>query len=182
MPEVAEYTPDPLGSALGADLLAFGRVGYLAELVEVLLPEEDPHPFVFDQTQAAFRLLAAHKGDGALLRAFELRLLHAVGLLADLAHPGVEESEIAGYAPDEGHFVTEIGPAHVPFDENALKAARALLVAPLDQLPGFDRGTLTTVGRVFAAALRRTVGRRLRSVDFLRGLRSSQGNFSNGGA
>jgi len=59
---------------------------YLNELLMRLLAREDPHPEVFDLYAATVRLLA--QGEAAVLqwalRAFELLLLRALGLLPDL--------------------------------------------------------------------------------------------------
>ena len=60
---------------------------YLNELLMKLLARQDPHPTLFDTYVQALALLATGRqsSEPATLRAFELALLRAVGLLPELA-------------------------------------------------------------------------------------------------
>lgn len=62
---------------------------YLNELLMRLLARDDPHPRLFDHYALAVQLLAERaEAQHLVLRAFELLLLQAVGLLPDLAREG----------------------------------------------------------------------------------------------
>lgn len=69
---------------------------YLNELLMRLLPRHDPHASLFDVYGLTLRLLA--NGDDAgvqsALRAFELKLLEAVGLLPDLSLSTLTREEV----------------------------------------------------------------------------------------
>lgn len=63
--------------------------GYLNELLMRLLARDDPHASLFDHFTLAVQLLAERSDvQQLILRAFELLLLHDIGLLPDLAHEG----------------------------------------------------------------------------------------------
>jgi DNA repair protein RecO (recombination protein O) len=62
---------------------------YLNELLMRMLARDDAHPILFDRYALAVQLLA-ERGDAQALvvRAFELLLLHEIGLLPDLSREG----------------------------------------------------------------------------------------------
>ncbi len=161
----AELTLDPAG--LGADVLAFGRASYLAELLEKLLPEAEPAADVFADVATALEVLSHGRGDAALLRAFELRLLLATGYLPDLAP---HEEPVVGYDPGRGELLAHEAPGAVPFNDAAREAALALLSAPLTALPDVELERLRTVSRLFATHLRRMDVGPLKSIAFLKAL------------
>jgi hypothetical protein len=104
-----------------------------------------------------------------------MRLLLEVGLLPDLEPVEPHPSEIVAYDPQQGVFCRHQGPGQIPFNEEALAAARALLHPSQAVRPPLEGEALMQVGRLFAVTLRRTVGRRLKSVDFLRNLKATGG-------
>ena len=57
----------------------FAYGSYLLELVDRLTHEADPIPEIYDRLDSALTQLEAHAATAALLRGFELRLLHALG-------------------------------------------------------------------------------------------------------
>lgn len=74
---------------------------YLNELLLRLLAREDPHPPLFDHYEVAVRLLAEGQvARPGILRAFELRLLQACGVLPAL---NVEGSALTALAPERDH-------------------------------------------------------------------------------
>jgi DNA repair protein RecO (recombination protein O) len=93
----------PVGEALLAGF-------YLNELLLRLLAREDPHPHLFDHyAEAVRRLASGHDADAqraGVLRAFELLLLHASGLLPDLSVEG------ASLAPLQAHAAYHLWPEH----------------------------------------------------------------------
>ena len=58
---------------------------YLNELLLKLLAQQDPHPVLFDAYADALAALALGSAEPLVLRAFELMLLRALGVLPDLA-------------------------------------------------------------------------------------------------
>lgn len=83
----------PTGEALIAG-------NYLNELLMRLLARDDPHPGLFDHYALAVQLLAEQAdAQPLILRAFELLLLRAVGLLPGLAHEGSTLSSLEATAP-----------------------------------------------------------------------------------
>lgn len=110
---------------------------YLNELLMRLLARDDPHPGLFDHYALAVQLLA-EKADAQqpILRAFELLLLQAIGLLPDLACEG---STLAPLADDRAYVLSPesgLRPAHGD-DAHALPGAqwRALQEALHDHDP-----------------------------------------------
>ena len=58
---------------------------YLNELLLKLLARQDPHPGLFDAYADTLAALASEVDEATALRAFELMLLHELGVLPDLA-------------------------------------------------------------------------------------------------
>ena len=80
-------TADWVGGAPLLQAAAMFAGFYLNELLMKLLARQDPHPALFDTYTEALALLAtgSESTEPATLRAFELALLRAVGLLPELA-------------------------------------------------------------------------------------------------
>lgn len=79
---------------LREDLTRMALASYAAELVDLALPEGDPHPPVFALVLTAFQLFASEPDGAALeatLRKFELRLLTMLGY-----RPQLEECAACG--------------------------------------------------------------------------------------
>jgi DNA repair protein RecO (recombination protein O) len=93
---------------------------YLNELLLKLLPREDPHPDLFAEYEAALGDLAAGRGQAAVLRRFEVRLLAAMGY----ALPLVREA-------DTGAPVDPAARYHYAFDHGPRRA----LSVPGPRLP-----------------------------------------------
>tara|TARA_B100000683_G_scaffold269489_1_gene306590 strand:- start:451 stop:1167 length:717 start_codon:yes stop_codon:yes gene_type:complete len=71
--------------SLAKDPIQWGRAAYLLEISEMMLPHAHPETEVYHLLSEALMVLAAGKGDGCLLRAYELRFLAAQGLLAPVS-------------------------------------------------------------------------------------------------
>ena len=85
MPKVEHLEVTDGFLALGADPVQWGRAAYLLEITEGMLAAGCPEPELYRDLGEALSVLAGQGGGGALLRAFELRLLRTQGLLAPLA-------------------------------------------------------------------------------------------------
>jgi DNA repair protein RecO (recombination protein O) len=99
---------------------------YLNELLMKLLARQDPHPLLFDAYAATLPTLA-RGGDAeeAGLRAFELRLLGALGVLPDLSQ--VTQTAQA-LQPDRGHALRpEQGVTALPAGDHSGLAAGDLI-------------------------------------------------------
>ena len=77
--------------ALGNDPVQWGRAAYLLEVTGMMLPQAHPETEVYQLLAESLMVLASGKGEGFLLRAFELRFLASQGLLAPVSR----------WAPDE---------------------------------------------------------------------------------
>ena len=95
---VADFT------AVAADVAKMAHAGYLTELVRDLSPERASDPVVFDLYAEALALLAGRPARAALLRAFELKLLGALGLQPSLSRcAGCGAAEVGGaFDPGRG--------------------------------------------------------------------------------
>ena len=110
---------------------------YLNELLLRLLARDDPHPPLFDVYAAAVRMLAADDVQllQPALRAFELLLLRAVGLLPSL---DAQTATLTPLAPAARYaLVPEAGLRQADDTEPALRAAewQALQAALDDRAP-----------------------------------------------
>jgi DNA repair protein RecO (recombination protein O) len=113
----------PVGDALFA--------GYYAnELLLALLAREDPHPALFDAYALTLPALAG--AEPAALRAFELRLLHGIGLLPALDVETATQAALAdgrGYALDAEHGVVAARGDAPALPAALLRALHAALAA-----------------------------------------------------
>lgn len=85
---------------------------YLNELIQRLLPREDPHESLYLQYGEALRAMAAGGATGPILRSFEKALLREIGYALVLEHEGLSGRSIDAektytYDPDRGPI--EIG-------------------------------------------------------------------------
>jgi DNA repair protein RecO (recombination protein O) len=83
--------------AIAADMGAFAHASYGTELVRELLPPEAPDPTVFDLAVELFETLAERGAIPFVLRAFEIRLLEAIGL-----RPVLDVCAACGRDPEKG--------------------------------------------------------------------------------
>lgn len=102
----------PVGDALLAG-------SYLNELLLRLLARADPYPALFDHYTQAVAALAQGVAQAPVLRAFELLLLHAAGLLPRLNEEGASLSPLQGAAgyellPEAGLRQVHVAQTHAP--------------------------------------------------------------------
>ncbi|GIW40557.1 MAG: hypothetical protein KatS3mg076_1134 [Candidatus Binatia bacterium] len=117
----------------------FPYASYVAELTDRMTPERDPLPHVYELLDTTLRTLETSPATPSFLRAFELRLLRALGLAPD---------------PDScGHCHRPLAPE----EEAALRVDSFLLVCP-----GCSRGNAGE--RRLGSASRAAVGRLLQGA------------------
>lgn len=164
----SDLAPESFLWASSLKLFAYGN--YLAELIEKLLPEEEPAPLVFSCLQETLEACARHGAQGSILRAFELKLLESLGYL-----PQIPEAESPlFYDPIACHFSVEEQPQGFIFSPAALKLAHALLLAPIGEVLSEEEEDLTSIARIFFSRLRLMNVLPLKSLAFFKQLSSEQ--------
>lgn len=133
---------------LSNNLRMWGFAAYIAELIELFLPIEEPAEAVFKWADNLFTIFAQGLGTASQLRAFELKLLNHCGYLPDLT--------------SAVHKVAS--------DESVRQAALCLLNCSLNESPEYDELLLRQVAAIFFNHLRSFHKGPLRSVDFLKSL------------
>jgi len=84
---------------------------YINEILQRLLPKNDPHPTLFDYYQELLPNLVALQDFEPLLRQFELRLLSELGYALDLScdaadYNAIQPSKRYRYVPETGFYGT----------------------------------------------------------------------------
>ncbi len=156
---------------------------YAAELVSVLLEEQDAHRDLYLSFEKSLRDLASEKNEETFL-AFQLDLLHQTGNLADpgtcvACGCGIFESRSAAYfSPAQGGAVCDTCqatvPGRIPFDPRLLRLAQQLLKLPRNngatlRLPRLTRHQTDPLNRLFAEQIRLIVGRKMRMPEYVLG-------------
>jgi DNA repair protein RecO (recombination protein O) len=163
---------EDLASRIAEDVIKLGHGSYLLELTRELWPTAQPEPAAFDLLLAALRALAGGPAAPALLRAYELQLLGAVGLA-----PALDRCVVCGRPPS--------GPARVNVarggvlcqgcgDGLPLADATHALLRELQRVPLGSAAALPASVEAAREArnltllvLRHVLGKELRSVEFL---------------
>jgi DNA repair protein RecO (recombination protein O) len=163
---------EDLGSHIAEDVVKLGHGSYLLELTRELWPAAQPEPTAFDLLLAALRSLAGRPPAPALLRAYELQLLGAVGLA-----PSLDRCVVCGLPPS--------GPVRINVarggvlcagcgDGLPLAPATHQLLQQLQRAPLHAAAALPAsveaareARNVTLLVLRHVLGKDLRSVEFL---------------
>lgn len=82
--------------AIHTDLSKYGTASYFAEMVDALSGEYEKNEAVFDLTLESLRLLEARAVPPIAIRAFELKLVAALGYQPELSKCVVGEEQIGG--------------------------------------------------------------------------------------
>lgn len=165
----ADLAPESFLWASSLKLFAYGN--YLAELIEKLLPEEEPAPVVFALLQGTLQACAAKGARGSILRAFELKLLEILGYLPQIPQ-GVDASFF--YDPISCHFSLTSQPQSFLFSSGELELINALLFAPIGEVCNEDEAALLNIARIFFSRLRLMNLLPLKSAAFFKQLSSEQ--------
>lgn len=178
-----------LATAITADVVKVAHGSYMVEAARDLWPQAQHEPRVFQLLVAALRSLASGEPHPALLRAFELQLLQAVGLIPALEHcvscGGVASDDRLGFSVTQGGVICgSCGPCgwplsaatqralialgkvdfadarNVPVDADSRREARDLMLMVMRHHLGKDLRSLAFIGQLGAG-----IGRRDSDVD-----------------
>lgn len=179
--EAAESVRD--WTQLSSDVVAVGHASYGAELVDGLLPAEQPEAEVLDLIVALWDALAAGGPSPGALRAFELALLELIGnrpAIDRCAACGGELGPGAVFDPRRGGAICRscaalsrsVGVRPYEPETRAYLQAVAELGSPLaaralDADPRFSPHDRTTARDALVAMITGLVGRPLRSLEYL---------------
>lgn len=164
----SDLAPESFLWASSLKLFAYGN--YLAELIEKLLPEEEPAPAIFALLQETLHACTVHGAKASILRAFELKLLESLGYLPELDR-GQENSY---YDPIACHFSGDIKPQSFLFPPATSELAHALLHAPIGEVLSEEEEALTSIARIFFSRLRLMNLLPLKSAAFFKQLSSER--------
>ena len=151
---------------------------YVAELLQELTHDSDPHPQLFDITVDLLRMLEAGVDFRLVLRRFELSILRETGHMPHLngcvsCAAGLSDSRPVLFSPVAGGVVCSAcvrsAGATVRLSAGSVKVLAVLGNAASDQWQRLQlRGALEgEVGAVTRAAVLHLVGRNLRTAQFL---------------
>lgn len=167
-------------SALRASETAIATAGYLAELIDALMPEDQAHESVYELTYAALRLLSEDHDPRLVTHIFEMGLLRQLGYRPELVTCVMCGAEILpvpnGFALDGGVICPNclrVRPDAVTLSVNALKLLRAIDRGDIERL--FTLRVPNTiwreVGDVLNAYITRVTGRESPARRVLESLR-----------
>lgn len=183
-------------AAIAGDVAAMAHGSYGTELVRELLPPEKPEPAAFDLLIELYQSLEAEGPAPAALRAFELKLLRALGLAPALtwcalcgADLPLERGDDTVFSPREGGALClscggrEAASRHLePGARGLLVAAAALpLAGAARDLAGADPAAARRARDAMVAIVLYHVGKPLRSLDFIARLRGGAHGATYGG-
>lgn len=169
-----EFTRD--NSVVGRDLQRFGYVSYLCEITDQLVSGHGIEQAIYRALNGALDDVVEHAPDPEMLRSYELKLLHHLGLLPALSRCcacGVEVEEVTpgGVAydvPRGGVLCHEhAGRAATRLDPNVLRMTRALQTASAPGVLSHASGTVRRgVRDLCLQVVRQHLVRPLKSAEF----------------
>lgn len=165
---------EDLSAALGGDVVKLAHGSYLLELTRELWPPGQPEPAGFELLLEGLRALArADRATASLLRAYELRALGAVGLAPALDRCPVCAAGIAEAGTFDlargGVVCRRCGGSGIALGAEAIERLQVLQRVPLaaavtlESAPPLAR----TLREVMLQVVRHTLGKELRSLEFL---------------
>jgi DNA repair protein RecO (recombination protein O) len=155
---------------------------YAAELLSMLLQDNDPHPELYLRFEKSLIDLGGEKKEETFL-AFQLDLLQQTGLLADINHCvdcglGIVSGRMAYFSPSRGGSICENcqGLVHdrIQLDPRLLRLTQQVLKLPRSngtpqRLPRLTRHQTDPLNHLFAEQVNHTLGRRLRMPVYVVG-------------
>lgn len=159
-----------LDTMLASSVKLFAYRVYIAELIEKLLPEEDVAGMVFSLVEDAYAALLRANAGAHVLRSFELKLLDYCGYLPEMPTEGDEEDAIVAFDPLSCRFIANDNESSLAFSCDAIKLAKAMLIAKIGSVNYGEEYELLMIGRVFQSRLKVLGLYPLKSVAFLRQL------------
>jgi DNA repair protein RecO (recombination protein O) len=153
---------------------------YAAELLSMLLQDNDPHPQLYQRFEKSLIDLGNEKKEETFL-AFQLDLLHQTGLLADIdtctdCGFAIGNARSAYFSPSRGGSICENcqGTVHdrIRLDPRLLRLTQQLLKLPRSngtpqRLPRLTRHQTDPLNQLFAEQVAHTLGRRLRMPAYV---------------
>jgi len=164
-----DLAPESFLWASSLKLFAYGN--YLAELLEKLLPEEEPATHVFSLLEETWHACNSQGAQGYILRAFELKLLKYLGYLPQIPHS--LEARVF-YDPIHCHFSVNDNRETYEFLGSTLELAQALLINPIGGFCCHEEQELVAIGRIFYSRLRLMNLLPLKSAIFFKAIASNQ--------
>jgi DNA repair protein RecO (recombination protein O) len=160
-------------AALGRDLEAFAYAGYLCELTEQLVAGPHPDPRLFAGLWGALDRCVRAAPEPSILRAYELALLDALGLLPTFGRCCVcgdvrASAERVAFDAERGGALCERHAERAPVEgvpAAVLDACEALARGDRDGLSAAGPGTRRGVRDLLLELLRRHLRRPLRSLE-----------------
>jgi DNA repair protein RecO (recombination protein O) len=159
---------------------SIATAGYLAELIDTLLPEDQPQRGVYDLTFSALRLINEGRDARVVTHVFEMGLLRQLGYRPELYRcvscEANIEPETNGFALDGGVICPRclrLRPDAIRVSLNALKLLRAIDRGEIERLFGL-RAPATVwneVGDLLARYIERVSGRESPARRVLNALR-----------
>lgn len=141
---------DPKSFLWASSLRLFAYGNYLAELIEKLLPEEEPAPAIFNLLEEALQAFLERGANPFILRAFELKVLENLGYLPEM--PALDSADIF-YDPIACHFGNEEKAHSFKLSSQAIFYAQTMLNSPLSKIENVDSPILVEIGRIFFSRL-----------------------------
>lgn len=166
---------EDLGPGIASDVVKMAHGSYILEVTRELWPAAQPEPECFELVCEALRVLASQQSASpSLLRAFELKLLSAVGLEPSLDRCVRCGSDRLGdplvYNVHQGGLIcAACGPQGWPMSleiQGALLRARDM---PLDEAAGTSQPQQVArqMRDLMLLTMRHHLGKELRSLEFL---------------
>lgn len=168
MRRLQSFDVDPGSYALS--LKSFAYVSYVAEVIERMLPEEEPAESIFLLIEGAWLALAQRGAQASILRAFEMHLLDFCGYLPDFSDvDGLGEGQIF-YDPIACRLSEEPIAQSFMVTRSAIMLAKNMLESEIGQVENDNFDDLLSLGRIFRSRLSVLGIKELKSVSFMKQL------------
>lgn len=147
---------------------AIAMAGYLAELVDALVPEDERHEAVYDLLFAAYRLIDEGHDERLVSHVAEMGLMRVLGYRPELVRCIVcdreVDPEVNGFSVDGGVLCPDclrLRPDAMPISVNALKVLRMIDRGEVERVLSLriPAATRAEVGDHLARYIARQVGR-----------------------
>lgn len=164
--KLIDFNLDPNLHIICSSLKSIGYFAYIAEIIEIMIPEEDPAPSIYNDSLSLYKKLTTVGAHPQFLRAFELKLLAHAGFLPEL----IFEEKITAFDYLQSQFLEKKSENSVPFSVEGIKMARRLLIDPIDEIFCNDIHLLRMIGRLFSIRLKLLGKTNLKSIAFLKNI------------
>lgn len=170
MRRLQSFDIDPQSYAQFSSLKSFAYASYMAELIERLLPEEEPAEPIFLLVEAALSALVQLGAEAFILRAFEINLLDFCGYLPDFDEIDSLDCGQIYYDPVACRLSEEPLAQSFIVTRSAIMLARDMLENKIGQVESDNFADLLSLGRIFRSRLSVLGIKELKSVSFMKQL------------